>query len=768
MDHQIEGFEIAGDAVLQDQFLPLKDGITVIYGLNGAGKSRLLKGIRNALLGVGSEIGVFLVAQAKPEAWESQERAYHHPKFKSTAYAPSLRYAIAEQIAGTIPGVSFPNDKHEYVHALSGEQVADAIRKVFEHRLESTESDLEQEILRDEFFLLRALGTLKGPRWEVWPVYDSQTPAAESHLSIYKTLLAENDGDEFSNNVLDYLNEGPIIPPGNTFVTAGGQRFIPTRFIPIDAHEDELAEVIRGITLAPATPALDFGIDLIESSTDPNRASIELLGSIVSNTAKLSMQELVSAAESVWFEDDGMPLHPQTRIARAISAHLTDDAVRFYETSETKPGVEIPARHFSAQITGRVQRYFQSVLKDAPAPTLNLTPSEERFTRPAAAWEFDADDPGGPQDYWAGPFPPLELGDMSSAEQKWLQLAIADALYWTKREVEHGEVTHSAMTIIDEPEAALHRSAESHMAQALMELAINDPRRIMILATHSPELLDHPRANLIEVKHNSGTLSSSDYMYGAKRPRSTVQPLELKDKESLQALGLNPSDLLRWTKVFLLVEGHHERIIFEEVFLPRLRNARVEIIPLEGAKNLSKTVDSYALFEFTRAHVVGLVDNLQHQTIQDAWAKARELRSTTSEQAAVDHLKHALNSPSGNRGSQDEIGFIRGWLVRALESGVDSRLSPHALAQKDILDYLPVKSFVPTATSWDELWVQHSDARNARPGKTPRQFKKWLEAQGNSKPVNDDTILEAVNALTRVPPEFEQLMKRLEAISSGV
>lgn len=767
MDHQIKGFEITGDAVLQDQFLPLEDGLTVVYGLNGAGKSRLLKGIRKALLGEGSDIGVFLVVQTKPDAWESDEYPFRHHKFKSATAPPTLRYAIAEMIAGATPELSFRNLEFESVDSLSPKQVEDAINEVFEYRLKSTDSDLEKEIFNGQFFLLRPLGISNGPRWEAWPAYDSARPAAKAHLAIYEKLVAEDNGDARVSDATEHLDLGPIVPPSDSFIfiASGGKRFKPTRFIPFDADELESPLTLGSIMLTPSTPVLDFGLDLIDASSDANIASTELLGSIAMHTARLSMDELARAASPHVLEAHGMPPEQHTRIARVINSYLTEDSVRFYETSGTKPGVEIPVRHFSAQITERVQEYFQSVMGDSPAPTLHLTAPEDRFTRPAAVWEFHTEYPGEPHD-WAGPSLPLELGDMSSAEQTWLQLAIADALYWTKREIEHGEVLRSALTIIDEPEAALHRSAESRMAHALIELAMSDPRRIILVATHSPELLDHPRANLIEVKRNTGQLSRDDHAYGAKHPRSTVQPLELNDRDSLHALGLNPSDLLRWTKIFLLVEGHHEQIILEKLFLPRLQKARVEIIPLEGAKNLSKTVDSYALFKFTRAHVVGLVDNLQHQAVQESWDKARELRSTTSEQAAVDHINRTLNSPSGKRGSQDEVGFIRSWLVKALESELDSRLSPHALAQKDILDYLPVKSFVPTATSWNELWEQFAEARKTRPEKTPKQFKKWLAGRGNSKPLNDDTILEAVTALTSVPQEFEQLMKRLEAISS--
>jgi ABC-type hemin transport system ATPase subunit len=47
----IVGFDFSGDEMLRGEMLTLEQGLTVRYGLNGTGKSRLLRGIRGALLG---------------------------------------------------------------------------------------------------------------------------------------------------------------------------------------------------------------------------------------------------------------------------------------------------------------------------------------------------------------------------------------------------------------------------------------------------------------------------------------------------------------------------------------------------------------------------------------------------------------------------------------------------------------------------------------------------------------------------------------------
>lgn len=54
MQHSVVGFEFTHDPLLQGEFLPFHQGLTVRYGLNGAGKTRLAEGMRAALTGVRS------------------------------------------------------------------------------------------------------------------------------------------------------------------------------------------------------------------------------------------------------------------------------------------------------------------------------------------------------------------------------------------------------------------------------------------------------------------------------------------------------------------------------------------------------------------------------------------------------------------------------------------------------------------------------------------------------------------------------------------
>ena len=109
---------------------------------------------------------------------------------------------------------------------------------------------------------------------------------------------------------------------------------------------------------------------------------------------------------------------------------------------------------------------------------------------------------------------------------------------------------------------------------------------------------------------------------------------------------------------------------------------------------------------------------------------------------------------------------MRAWLIAALTNGVESRSTPYGLPAPDVLDYLPVTSFVKNAHSWNELREQHRAAlENQRD--TPKQFKAWFAKRGGVK-LDDATITAAIHDLDAPPSDLERLMSLLESISASV
>lgn len=758
--HQIVGFEIASDPMLQPQFLPLDPGLTVFYGLNGSGKTRLISGIRDALLGVSSDAGVFLVCKTSPDSWEQDtDPTQRHPQKRvedrggNLVGSRSIRFALAEKTSAGAGELETSGVHDNPYHLLSPSQVEQSLQDIFSERLVDESSPLAEEITAEKHVLLRPAGSRSAPVWEAWPAFDSWKPVAAEFTKLYEELVEECEGDYLDDSVLEMVQNSAAFPLAwSDYQTGDGTAFRPTRFGPFD-HRESFPEEISGFIL---TGALDLGLDLVEDSDDPDRDTLAFFDRIVGHVRGKDYRSLRETARTP-IEDWRLWAQPRARVARAITEHLSDDAAKIYENGSADAGVELAVSHYSEVLTHLVRRYFADVLPDSRMPRLEVASHHQRFDRPPVRWVFDAGDHDPTRTTHEPVSMPFE--SMSSAERKWLARAVADALYWVERDVQTGASLRSALTILDEPESALHRSAESRVARTLNQMVKNDPRKIVLAATHSPDLLYLDNTNLFKVGRGNHPASY----------RSQVQRLSLGDRQALEGLGLNPSDLLQHTKVFLLVEGHHEKLIFDELFGERLRDARVTTIPLGGASRLKNTVDSLVLFEHTRAHVVGLMDNLRSDLILRSWDRAKKLRLTESIEAAVKSIQHDFREMPKSKVSKnnDEFGFMERWLIAALTESLESRLDPHALSRKDILDYLPVKHFVPNAQSWDALWAQHAEARRDRPNTTSGQFKVWVSKLGGSE-FNDETILAAVHGLDPVPAEFEQLIKRLEAIASEV
>ena len=309
------------------------------------------------------------------------------------------------------------------------------------------------------------------------------------------------------------------------------------------------------------------------------------------------------------------------------------------------------------------------------------------------------------------------------------------------------------LTLIDEPEAAVHRAAEVQVARHLINQSA-DPLRATIVATHSPFLIDEGHGRVLEVRRGSG---------GGRSIVSNIGPIELAE---LARLGLAPSDLLRMTRVFLLVEGPDDENVLTEMFRERLRRAHIKIIFFTGAKAGKPVVESRALFDYTDAHVVVLVDGTQRERIAEAWQAAKQDFYVGGVETAKGTLLSKLNKRDG------EEAFVRQFLIGALEKdggAIVERLDPEALSAPDILDYLPVEVFIPAAVSWTSLRVEREALRESDPS-IAKDFKTWLrvERKYGVDVHSPKLIARAVATLASVPSDLEQLMSRLEALSESL
>lgn len=332
----------------------------------------------------------------------------------------------------------------------------------------------------------------------------------------------------------------------------------------------------------------------------------------------------------------------------------------------------------------------------------------------------------------------LALTDLSQAERRWSALAATLATHVCQQRAQSPIEDLPLFIILDEPEAHLHRSAEQHMASGLLRWAeLLDA--YIVVASHSPELLDLPDSIVLQVGRDHETEANA------------VQPLPAPTIETMAQFGLRPSDLLRRQRIFLLVEGAHDQIVVNKLIGDELHAARVEVLPIRGARQLPATVDSQFLFRFTDAHIIVMLDAVDEAKVRDVWSRAVEVAD--GDRDAARQILH-----NGLPRTEAELRWLGEFLSEAIGQGFHNRITPFGLSARDILEYLPVDKLVHGGKSWDQLHAEFATSG-------AKSFKPWL-SKTKAANLTHDEIRDAAQALDRVPHEFVTLANLCRSLSS--
>jgi predicted ATPase len=312
-------------------------------------------------------------------------------------------------------------------------------------------------------------------------------------------------------------------------------------------------------------------------------------------------------------------------------------------------------------------------------------------------------------------------------------------------------LTEPTFVLLDEPEAALHRAAEERMAAGLHWLAAQ-PSAHVVVATHSPSLLDEVHADVFRIHglQRSAVRDGTLVEFTA----ATATRLTAVTRSNMAALGLQPSDLLRRHRAFLLVEGHHDALLLEHFLGEQLRRLRVHVLPLRGARALPDALDSRFLFDFTDAIVVPVLDNLSAERIREIWEQALVMAAAQGAEPAGVWIRAQLPARASS-----ENQFMGQFLSRAVQSGLDSRVAPFGLSAADILEYLPVSAFARRASSWDALREEHRLAV-AEGSTRVSNWKDYVSAR-HATDFSDERLLAAAAAMAEPPRDFVALLSFL-------
>jgi predicted ATPase len=318
--------------------------------------------------------------------------------------------------------------------------------------------------------------------------------------------------------------------------------------------------------------------------------------------------------------------------------------------------------------------------------------------------------------------PWIRASSGSQAERRWLLLgkkAMRKSTSWL---------------IIDEPESGMHRTAEAELANVLAspEWVTGN---ILVIATHSPEFLNLPNVNVIHMVKGSSHIMSKN------------------TREKFMELGIRPSDLLAGIRTFLLVEGEHEKVIFETMFLDELERMKCRIIVARGAKNMKDIFESQFIFDFTDAVVISLLDNIDSKQVEDVWNESRNLVQSGKIIEAGQYVRQSL--PGSKSG---ENVFLSQFLTLALANGQHERVEVCGLSKPDIVFYFEPGDF-GLKKSWAELLELHKNDKQS--------FKGWATKKFNAD-FSVGSIEKAALNCNVLPDEFGGLMMKIADITKRI
>lgn len=705
---KIEGARLLGPSPIHHVYLPWRSGVAALYGLNGAGKSAILRALSDLLRCNPRQRG-YLVGRLVDDGSSVGPDAF----IDAVQEEAAALLSIWPHDAAQVPPSEMP-------WARAGRSPLDAaiggLLAAFSSSAEprhSSNIEFIDEALRQQIFTL-APHEEKAPEWSLRvglvrhissPTISAEFDRIISAWDRFSQALADVGEDVYSDGADELWNSRDWgMASGDSLMTS----------------ITDLGNALRDGYL----PDISEEIDLLRvSDTVPFRfPSGELLwhlgrvgGSVatVTEATQLSLERLEDRAKR--------------RIA--LDVHRVSLPPSAAEDSTTTPsapleivGGEVVAstrlRQALRAFGSEVSQTYSTVLHDAPSIFAVIAdPQQWLYTPPIQVLASDG-------------FATVSLSDLSEAQQRWAMVALALALGAPDSGSELGAEPYHLLAL-DEPDAALHASAERFAVEGLVELAEAHGSTLFLVATHSKEFLNHPDVGLNHVYRD---------ITGGVSIESLSSPL----RQRFDVLGLEPADALQLHQVILLVEGLHDEYILTRLLAERLADLRVLIIPMRGGRHLATVADSELLARFSNVPVIAVLDNLNADRISQFW---HDVQSSEP----VDHDGIVKRYFPGKKSTEEQ--FVINFCRRVHASGRPDRFEVFGLSMGDVQEYLPVEAIVPGAAGWPSL----RDEFDAQSRET--NFKAWLRRRYGVE-IDEQALDRGIEALTGVPEEFLRLAER--------
>jgi hypothetical protein len=700
--------------------VPVRSGFNVLYGRNGAGKTQILNALAAASQWeMGPLEGFLLEDPAWSHGWREGETRF------SELSGQEVLDAICDAESSEVRmGYSWRFQKGR----LGQERLPEVFAIINEFRRAKTV--LVTRGLREVSLVESEDGARKDllppHSLELVPVLlpDSEAPATRGHLAEMRASLRTALKDAFGD--LGYIFE-PLSCESWDFEDAMGRSMADVYFGGEDKRAyNEVLEAIDFVTnrwcerwsWSPLFNARNIG---------------EPRSNIWDHPIEFEALALHSSVAAIFLP----PVHGETSDAYSYSdfsrATVQPVFTPFQEKeSRSAAGDSVDLlqypdpRHFWPGKSGEVGEEVEESATMYFAERLATLKARLRFLPRFSSALFVGSQFGSPPKAHLMIGPGIRASAGSRAEVRWLEFALA---------------VHEGWVFFDEPEAGLHRTAESDLAMTLISPAwsgrgrsiVSGPHRsgrTIVVATHSPEFLDLPDANILHVDEGRARL---------------LTPF---DRESLSILGLRPADLLSRVKTWLLVEGEHERIVLETLFSEELKRLRVSIVVARGGKNMRDIFDSQVLFSFSDARVVALLDNVRARHVQDLWRRARDLAS----KGRIDEAGELVRGELPPQRSSENL-FLGQFLSRALQEGEHERFDACGLSKSDIVLYLSPAAF-GIKRSWQDALADYVSSRDGA-------LKPWLSKKFGAT-FGPDEVRAGLESLDEIPQDFLEVLSALE------
>jgi hypothetical protein len=334
----------------------------------------------------------------------------------------------------------------------------------------------------------------------------------------------------------------------------------------------------------------------------------------------------------------------------------------------------------------------------------------------------------------------VHLDNLSTAQQRLINMFVKIEMG------EHSAMRHgkSPLLIGDEIDSNMHRQAVTRLHRTLGMLPMP-----CLIATHAFEALTIPFGKRLHVSRKSDG--------GVEVSTLTFDDLET----SAQELGTSKESLLGLTRTFVLVEGAHDKTVFDQLLSAdtNSNDFEIRVLAMRGANDSYRLLDS-ALLDYSDADIVVVMDNTRMERIRTRLESA-QTASRTKSTKAVKNLVTGLIKPDDTH----EEKMMSELVAHAARRGMLARIYVCGLSEPDIIRYFKPSEFgIPV--DWDVADREYINWRQS--AVSERKDIKTFLAERYEARFGGDRLLNAVSNLDVIPSDFVDALRLIGSVSQSV